>query len=108
MGSKRPFAEILGVAFDYIVAMSDMKSVKQIPYTRSALKMLRRMPANRVRLIVAKVELYAAEPESLANNVVALKGRDGVRLRVDDWRAILQDDVVLAVLEIGHHGGVYE
>jgi mRNA interferase RelE/StbE len=59
--------------------------------------------------IIAKIEQYAQEPESKANNVTALKGREGIRLRVGDWRVIMNDGrVVLAVLEIGPRGSVYE
>jgi len=83
--------------------------VKRIAYTRAALKVLRRMPANTARLIMAKVEQYADDPASLANNMKALTGRAGVRLRVGDWRVIMDDDgVVLAVLEIGARGGIYD
>ncbi|MBN9505913.1 MAG: type II toxin-antitoxin system RelE/ParE family toxin [Altererythrobacter sp.] len=83
--------------------------MKRIAYTRSALKVLRRMPANTAKVIVSKVEQYAADPPSLANNVTALKGRAGIRLRVGDWRVIMDDDgAVLAVLEIGPRGGIYE
>lgn len=83
--------------------------MKQVAYTRSALKALRRMPANTARLIVVKVEQYAADPASLGNNVKPLKGRAGVRLRVGAWRVIMDDDgAVLAVLEIGPRGSVYE
>ena len=57
--------------------------------------------------IVAKVEDYAADPASQANNVTALKGREGIRLRIGDWRVIMHDGVVLAVLEIGPRGGIY-
>ncbi|WP_035097604.1 hypothetical protein [Devosia sp. LC5] len=35
-------------------------------------------------------------------------GRPGIRLRVGDWRVIMEDGVVLEVLEIGPRGGVYE
>ncbi|WP_324186833.1 type II toxin-antitoxin system RelE family toxin [Pelagerythrobacter aerophilus] len=82
--------------------------VRQITYTRAALKILRKMPANTARLIVSKVEQYAADPASLANNVTELKGRTGLRLRVNSWRVIMNDDgTVLAVLEIGPRGSVY-
>jgi len=81
--------------------------VKQITYTRSALKVLRRIPANTAKLIVSKVEQYAADPASLTNQVTALKGREGIRLRVGDWRVIMDDGVVLAVLEIGPRGRIY-
>ena len=56
---------------------------------------------------MAKVEQFAADPASLANNVKALSGREAIRLRVGDWRVIMEDGVVLAVLEIGPRGGVY-
>lgn len=82
--------------------------MKRVVYTRAALKSLRRIPANAARLIVAKVDQYAADPTSLANNVTALKGREGIRLRVQDWRVIMRDGVVLEVLEIGARGSVYD
>lgn len=82
--------------------------MKEITYTSAAKKTLRRMPANTARIIVAKVKAYAADPEALANNVKALKGREGIRLRVGDWRVIMKDGVVLMVLEIGPRGSVYE
>lgn len=83
--------------------------MKQITYTKAALKMLRRMPANTSALIRAKITEYAADPASLANNVTNLKGRTGIRLRVGDWRVIMDDQGnVLAVLDIAPRGGVYD
>ncbi|MFC3172964.1 type II toxin-antitoxin system RelE/ParE family toxin [Novosphingobium bradum] len=83
--------------------------MRQVTYTRAALKVLRRLPANVALRITGKVAEYAANPATLANNVTALKGRPGIRLRVGDWRVIMNEDgVVLAVLEIGPRGGVYE
>ena len=83
--------------------------MRPISYTRQALKTLRRMPADTAQRIIAKIEQYAQEPETQANNVTALKGREGIRLRVGDWRVIMNDGgVVLAVLEIGPRGRVYE
>ena len=83
--------------------------MKQISYTRAALKVLRRMPANTGLLIRAKIAAYAENPDAQANNITALKGRTGVRLRVGDWRVIMDDQGnVLAVLEIGPRGGIYD
>ena len=82
--------------------------MKQIAYTRDALKALRRMPANTAERIKAKIEAYATDPASQANNVKALQGRAGIRLRVGDWRVIMEDGVVLGVLEIGPRGGIYD
>ena len=67
------------------------------------------MPANTAQLIRFKIEAYATDPASQANNVKELKGRDRFRLRVGDWRVILDDQGnVLAVLDIGPRGGIYD
>jgi len=82
--------------------------VRQVSYTRSAIKTLSRMPVDTARRIRSKILQYAQDPGSLENNVTALKGRNGVRLRVGDWRVIMEDGAVLAVLEVGPRGSVYE
>lgn len=82
--------------------------MKPVSYSRAALKTLKRIPANSARLIRTKVEQYAADPASLANNATALKGRDAIRLRVGDWRVIMEDGAILAVLEVGPRGGIYD
>ena len=81
--------------------------MKQISYTKAAIKALRRMPANTAKLIRTKIEAYAQDPGTQANNVQPLKGREGIRLRVGDWRVIMDDQGnVLAVLDIGPRGGI--
>lgn len=83
--------------------------MKQISYTKSAIRALQRMPANTATLIRTKIEAYANDPSSQANNVKSLKGREGIRLRVEDWRVTLNDQSnVLAVLDIGPRGGIYD
>ena len=83
--------------------------MKQVSYTKAAIKVLQRMPANTATLIRTKIEAYAQDPSSQANNVKSLKGREGIRLRVGDWRVIMDDQGnVLAVLEIGSRGGIYD
>jgi len=62
--------------------------MKQIVYKSSARKALRRIPKNTAKLILGKIEQYAEDPASLANNVKKLQGREGIRLRVGDWRVI--------------------
>ncbi len=105
---RSPAKEImLYVAVDYIVVISYMYSVRQITYKTAARKALRKMPANTARRIVGKIESYANNPEDQANNVKPLKGRDGIRLRVGNWRVIMHDGVVLEVLAIGPRGGIY-
>lgn len=83
--------------------------MKPITYKPTASKALRKMPANTARRIVGKIEEYAADPMSQANNVKVLKGREGIRLRVGDWRVIMDDaGEVLDILNIGPRGGVYD
>ncbi len=83
--------------------------MKQISYTKAAIKALRRMPSNTAALIRAEIEAYAQDPSAQANNVKPLKGRDGLRLRVGDPRVIMDDQGnVLAILDIGPRGGVYD
>lgn len=81
--------------------------MKPITYRPAAVKALRRMPANVARRIIGKIEDYAANPSSQGNNVKALQGRDGIRLRVGDWRVIMLDHEVLDILDIGPRGQIY-
>jgi mRNA interferase RelE/StbE len=81
--------------------------VKSVVYSKSTLKVLSRMPKNLSKRIVGKVEQYATDPQSQANNVKALVGSPYIR--VGDWRVIMDDrGNVLAVLEIGSRGGIYK
>jgi mRNA interferase RelE/StbE len=81
----------------------------QIAYTTAAAKALMQMPANLAKRIRAKIEQYAADPASQANNVKKLKGRPGFRLRVGDYRVIFdRQGNVLAILQIGPRGSIYE
>ena len=82
--------------------------MKPITYRPAARKALRRMPRNTAKRIMGKIAEYAENPESQANNVKALQGRPGIRLRVGSWRVIMLDGVVLDVLDVGPRGGVYD
>lgn len=83
--------------------------MKQIAYSKSALRILRRMPSNEATRIISKVEQYANDPTSLANNVKALAGSLYIRLSVADWRVIIDDlGNVLDVLKIDPRGGIYD
>lgn len=82
--------------------------MRQIAYTKNALRTLRKIPGNTANLIRSKIESYAADPQSVANNVTALQGRKAIRLRVGDWRVIMNDEgAVLMILQIGPRGRVY-
>lgn len=82
---------------------------RSITFTKAALKALARMPLNTAMLIRAKIDQFARDPQSLANNVTALKGSTFVRLRVGDWRVIIDaDTLTVLVVDIGPRGGIYE
>ncbi len=88
--------------------MGYIRNMKEITYTRDTIKPLRRLPEKISRRIRSKIEAYAENPASQTNNVKALKERDGIRLRVGDWRVIVKDGEVLTILAIGPKGGIYD
>jgi mRNA interferase RelE/StbE len=83
--------------------------MKTVRYSKAALKTLRRMPRPDARRIADKVSQFATDPDSLSNIVRKLKGSEFLRLRIGDWRVIMDDQgIILAVLKIGARGSVYE
>jgi mRNA interferase RelE/StbE len=69
---------------------------------------LRRIPANPAKRILGKIADLATDPASAAYTVAVLRGRSGIRLRVGDWRVIMEDGEVLEVVQVGPRGGIYE
>jgi mRNA interferase RelE/StbE len=84
--------------------------MKDIAFSKEALKALRRMPRNVAELIRAKIDLYAREPESLASNIAAIKSMPGyMRMRVNDGRVVFSDDgIVVSIVRIAPRGSVYD
>jgi mRNA interferase RelE/StbE len=82
--------------------------VKEIAYSNGTLKSLRRFPSNEAERIREKIEQYAGDPASLANNVKKLRGRDGFRLRIGDWRVTFDEDKdKISVLVIAPRSSAY-
>ena len=81
---------------------------RTIVVTRPAARALSRMPANTETLIREKLRQLAADPGALTNNVTALKGVDGFRLRVGDWRVLftIEPDKII-VHAVGPRGSIY-
>ena len=80
-----------------------------IAYSKKALRDLRRIPTNESQRIRVKIADYALNPVSNARHVKKLKGREGQRLRVGNWRVIF--DVQgndMAILRIGARGNIYD
>lgn len=81
--------------------------MKEIVYQKQAQKALRKMPKNTAKTITSKIIAYAKDPTSQANNITNLQGRNGIRLRVGNWRVIMHDAVILDILDIGARGSIY-
>jgi len=79
-------------------------------YSKQADKALLKLPRNVSALIRGKIDALAQDPAAPNNNVTALQGRPGYRLRVGDWRVIyrVENNVLrILVLKIAPRGGVY-
>jgi mRNA interferase RelE/StbE len=65
--------------------------MREVQYTQPAIRTLRKMPANTSALITLKIEAFAKNPEAGKDDVKMLKGREGFRLLVCDWRVIMDE-----------------
>jgi mRNA interferase RelE/StbE len=82
--------------------------VNKIAYSNQARKILLRIAVDDARLIRGKIEQYAQNPVSLSNNVKKLKDRDGLRLRIRDWRVVFREErETIEVLIVGPRRSVY-
>lgn len=84
--------------------------MKQVTYSRDALKTLLGLPAKTATRIRAKIAQYAADPGAQANNVKALQGSKGYfRLRIGDWRVVFREDgTVILIVRVAARGSAYE
>ncbi|NVK32581.1 MAG: type II toxin-antitoxin system RelE/ParE family toxin [Gammaproteobacteria bacterium] len=82
--------------------------MKDIQYSKQAAKKLARMPKNTARRILDTVEAYAGgDTDGL--DVKVLKGSIYSRIRVADWRIIIDDKgTVLFVIKVAARGDVYK
>lgn len=80
----------------------------KLAYTNTAIKALSKMNRSTRDRIVAKIEAYAAAPQAFAK-VKTLQGRDGMRLRVGDWRVIFTVEAdTMTVRIVGHRSEIYD
>lgn len=83
-----------------------------IRWTVKAIRDVRRLTSRDRDRIVAKIEQYAAEPASLARQVITLTGSTYMRLRVGDHRVIfsLEGDQTpeMVVLRVRHRREAYD
>ena len=80
----------------------------EITYSKQARKTLRSMQPKTAKRIQTAIEKLADNPARGDLDVKAMRGRDGYRLRVGDWRVIYSHDgLVLAIEKIAPRGGAY-
>lgn len=90
---------------DYLFAICYTTIVKDIVYTKQALKTLRSMQKARAVAIIAKINAYAND-ESV--DAIKMQGSNYFRIRVGSWRIIIDDNgTIVSVLKIGPRGDVY-
>ncbi|MEM6727806.1 MAG: type II toxin-antitoxin system RelE/ParE family toxin [Pseudomonadota bacterium] len=83
--------------------------MKKVFFSKAAAKALSKMPANTARRIRRKIDAYAEDPASQAANLRALTGYDEIRLRVGDWRVIMNDrGEVIQIIKIAPRGQAYK
>ncbi len=83
----------------------------QVEYSVRAIKTLKRVPANLRDRIMDKIDALAKNPRAPSVHVKKLKGREGYRLRIGDWRVLydLDDDIMkVYVIDVGPRGGIYD
>lgn len=80
--------------------------MKSVVLTSAANRQWSKLPADARKRIGAKLDAYAA---SGAGDVRSMKGQDGARLRVGDYRAVfIEDDATITVVAVGHRREVYD
>ncbi len=70
----------------------------EVVISKSARRCLTRMPAKTAQIVRGKITAVAADPLAQHNNVTPLRGIEGFRLRVGDWRVLYQLDIPSRIL----------
>ena len=79
--------------------------MKDVSYTRTAVKALKSLPAKDRNAIMDKMDAYA---DGRRQDVVALKGSDFLRLRHGNWRVVFEEGAeAITVLDVAHRREVY-
>ncbi|HIJ54529.1 MAG TPA: type II toxin-antitoxin system RelE/ParE family toxin [Deltaproteobacteria bacterium] len=83
----------------------------KLKYRRQARNYLARLPLKTKTVIVNKLNEIAIDPEDPSHDIDVLKGREGFRLRVGQYRIlyIRQDDqLVIEVVKVRSRGDIYK
>ena len=79
--------------------------MKEIVFTAAALRQWAGLSSAIRERVKAKLETFAATG---SGDVKRLKGQDGCRLRVGDWRVIFIDGRTVIVVAVGHRREIYD
>jgi mRNA interferase RelE/StbE len=83
----------------------------RLRFGRDAEKALARMPRNQARRIQAGIDRLANDPRAPNLDVRRLRGQQGHRLRIGDWRVIYEIDSeggTIVIVRIRPRGGAYQ
>jgi mRNA interferase RelE/StbE len=80
--------------------------MKPIVFTATSARQWAKLSSDIRRRIDARLTDFAATGHG---DVKRLKGRDGARLRIGDWRVIFyEDDGAIVVAAVGHRREIYD
>jgi mRNA interferase RelE/StbE len=82
-----------------------------LKYRRQARNYLARLPLKIKTAIVNNLHQLAANPDNPSLDIDVLKGREGFRLRVGQYRIIYtrrDDRLIIAVVKIRQRGDIYK
>jgi mRNA interferase RelE/StbE len=83
----------------------------QIKYRRQARNYLARLPMKIKSAIVEKLHGLALNPDDPTLDIDVLRGRNGYRLRVGDYRILYtrhEDQLIIEVIKVRPRGDVYK
>ena len=83
----------------------------KLKYRRQARNYLARLPSKAKSVIVKNLHELAANPDSSSLDIDVLRGREGFRLKVGQYRVIYtrQDDrLIIEVVKIRPRGDIYK
>jgi mRNA interferase RelE/StbE len=80
--------------------------MKQIAFTATSTRQWAKLSPDIRRRIDSRLTEFAATGHG---DVKRLKGRDGMRLRIGDWRVIFYEDrATIIVAAVGHRREIYD
>lgn len=89
-----------------------MKQGLQIEWGTKAVKDMRRLAVRDRERIIAKIEEYAKDPASLANQVIMLTDSEYRRMKVGRYRVIFRIErgkiAVMVILRVRHRREAYD